>query len=122
MRRLALAGLIASLSLSSAALADGYRYQPGLHPDPFRAPELQAVAPAEDADLLELKLTALVTGRSQPMAMVENAAGEARILKVGDFVGRGRVEAIRSDRVVVVVTHLTANGPVKVEHALKMAP
>ena len=125
MRRIAVAVVLAGVLASSQALAEGYHYQPGLHADPFKAPQ---AAPAVDEscngqaciDPMELKLTAIVSGSSTPVAMIENSKGEATILKTGDFVGRHRVEAIRSDRVIFTETRITASGPVKVSRELKL--
>ena len=50
----------------------------------------------------------------------KNAKGESRIVKRGDFVGRHRVEEIKSDRVVLTATHQSPAGPVKVSHTIKV--
>ena len=124
MRGMAVAVLLAGMLASSSALADSYRYTPGLHPDPFKAPEVSTpVTLCEGkpcADPMELKLTAIVSGSSTPLAMVEDSKGDSTILKPGDFVGRHRVEAIRSDRVVFVRTLIGPSGPVKVTRELKL--
>lgn len=116
MRTLAAAALV--LALASPALADGYHYTPGLHADPFRAPEV--TQPESAVDVLELKLTAIVTGQSSPLAMVEDGKGGSYILHRGDHIGRARVEEIRSGRVTLVEVRVGATGPVKIQRELKL--
>ena len=124
MRRIAVAVLLAGVLASSQALAEDYHYQPGLHADPFKAPQTAPVPETCEGqpcvDPMEYKLTAIVSGSSRPIAMIEDSKGESTMLKTGDFVGRHRVEAIRSDRVIFTEVRVTPSGPVKVSRELKL--
>ena len=108
------------LALAAApAFADGYHYQPGLHSDPFQARVAARPAPV-DTDVLAMRVSAVVTGRSVPVAMLEDDKGQSFIVREGQSIGRHRVAAIRSDRVVLIDVLQTDSGPVKVTHELKV--
>lgn len=91
--------------------AYGYTYSPAGRRDPFLAFEVQVeLPPTSDCksslcqwELEQLKVVAIITGDSSPMAMVEDPQGRGFILRRDTQVGRlgGRVTQIRRDSVTV---------------------
>ena len=61
----------------------------------------------EDTETYELdqyRLTAIVSGTLNPMAMVEDPTGEGHVLKIGSRIGKngGRITRITSDAIVII--------------------
>lgn len=93
-----------------------WSYSPVGKRDPFRsylddlaeATEGQSPAretqPTEEFDLGQYRLTALVTGTSQPKAMVEDPKGVGHTLRIGSHLGKngGRVTRISGQGIIVV--------------------
>lgn len=92
-----------------------YAYSPVGKRDPFRSvlddAKQQGTDPGGDVDcgplckwdLEQLKLVAVVSGVSNPLAMVEDPNGRGYIVRRGTFVGKrnGKVTQIRSGEVMV---------------------
>ena len=110
MRRLALvvAALVSSIVLAPAA--DARR-------DPFRSPlELEAVAtPAsvlESFDLDQLRVEGIISGTSDPTALVVTPTGEGFVVHRGTPMGKqgGRIARITREEVVVSETRTDGDG------------
>jgi len=97
-----------------STVAPTYVYSPVGKRDPFRSylDEIREGAEAasqhklEDTEKYELdqyRLTGLVTGTSQPRAMVEDPDGRGHVLQIGSRLGRnaGRVTRITADGIIV---------------------
>ena len=91
-----------------------YSYSPVGKRDPFRSyiADLRESARNEEArnpettekyELDQYRLTGLVTGTSQPQAMVEDPDGMGYVLRVGARLGKngGRITRIATDQIVV---------------------
>jgi type IV pilus assembly protein PilP len=93
-----------------------YAYSPVGKRDPFRSvldetgrhrPEDSSVnsncGPLCKWEIEQLKLVAVISGISNPLAMVEDPAGKGHIVRRGTFIGKrnGKVTQIRSGEVVV---------------------
>jgi type IV pilus assembly protein PilP len=102
---------------------ENYVYTPVGKRDPFRPffLDLKAVkkedrgAPLtelETYDLEQLKLTSIITGIEQPMAMVEDPTGKGHTIVVGTPIGKngGRVARIKKDEVVVEEEYIDSEG------------
>ena len=94
-----------------------FYYNPVGKRDPFRSfiaimqethtPKNKRQRQLEDTETYELnqyQLTALISGTSNPLAMVEDPTGEGHVLRVGSRIGKngGRVTRITSTAVVVI--------------------
>lgn len=91
-----------------------FTYSPIGKRDPFRsyladikASEAESGRPMQETELYELdqyRLTALVTGTSQPKAMVEDPEGVGHVVQVGSRIGKngGRVTRISAKGVLIV--------------------
>ncbi|MGI5862995.1 MAG: pilus assembly protein PilP [Myxococcales bacterium] len=105
---------------SSAAEAEQaplyeYAYSPIGKRDPFRSvlddeqakPQLAAgvrdCGPLCKWDLEQFKLVAVISGMSNPLAMVEDPSGRGYVVRRGTFIGKrnGKVSQIRSGEVIV---------------------
>lgn len=92
-----------------------YAYSPVGKRDPFRSTVDEKLGPAGDAPLVpncgplckweldQLRLVAVISGVSNPLAMVEDPTGRGYIVRRGTFVGKrnGKITQIRSGEVVV---------------------
>jgi type IV pilus assembly protein PilP len=91
-----------------------YAYSPVGKRDPFRSAIDEKAGPSEATDrpdcgplckweLEQLRLVAVISGVSNPLAMVEDPNGRGYIVRRGTFVGKrnGKVTQIRSGEVVV---------------------
>jgi type IV pilus assembly protein PilP len=94
--------------------APTYSYSPVGKRDPFRSyfsdakqdnPEAdgRVLEETEKFELDQYKLTGLISGTSQPMAMVEDPTGRGHVLKIGSRLGKngGRVTRVTGDQIVV---------------------
>ncbi|MBI5548191.1 MAG: pilus assembly protein PilP [Deltaproteobacteria bacterium] len=91
-----------------------YAYSPVGKRDPFRSAIDERTGPSEGPErpdcgplckweLDQLKLVAVISGISNPLAMVEDPSGRGYIVRRGTFVGKrnGKVTHIRSGELVV---------------------
>jgi Tfp pilus assembly protein PilP len=104
--------------------------------DPFKSfmglfvdkgtPKLRQVpAVFEKFALEELALIAIVSGDAQPRAMFRDPGGLGQTVKRGDYLSKAgaRVTKILSDRVILEITEMTANGePRPLEKAILVNP
>ena len=104
--------------------------------DPFKSfmslfvdkgtPKLRQVpAVFEKFALEELALIAIVSGDAQPRAMFRDPGGLGQTIKRGDYLSKAgaRVTKILSDRVILEITEMTANGePRPLEKAILVNP
>jgi type IV pilus assembly protein PilP len=104
-----------SQTLPEAAPGVEYLYSPVGKRDPFRSSIEDKLASAEEGtdrgncgplckwELEQLRLVAVISGVSNPLAMVEDPNGRGYIVRRGTFVGKrnGKVSQIRSGEVVV---------------------
>jgi Tfp pilus assembly protein PilP len=104
--------------------------------DPFKSfmslfvdkgtPKLRQVpAVFEKFALEELALIAIVSGDAQPRAMFRDPSGLGQTIKRGDYLSKAgaRVTKILSDRVILEITEMTANGePRPLEKAILVNP
>ena len=111
---------------ADASPAFTYSYIPSGKRDPFRDPLQDLVASGHgdvagtvacDAplchwDLDQLKLVGVISGMSNPVAMVEDPHGVGYMVRRNSFVGKkgGRVTRIRHDSVVVTEMVRTTDG------------
>jgi Tfp pilus assembly protein PilP len=60
------------------------------------------LTPLENLDISQLKLTAIIAGPHQIVAMVQESTGKGHVIKRGSFIGinSGRVVDIRKDEVI----------------------
>jgi Tfp pilus assembly protein PilP len=111
-----------------AAVAKGtapaFAYRAAGRRDPFRSYLLDAMArrqaersqrqleETESYELSQYHLTAVLTGTSQPKAMIEDPTGKAFVVRIGSRVGRagGRVSRIDSTGIVVLEENLDPQG------------
>ncbi len=92
-----------------------YAYSPVGKRDPFRSTIDEKMGPVESSpgtpncgplckwELEQLRLVAVISGVSNPLAMVEDPQGRGYIVRRGTFVGKrnGKVTQIRSGEIVV---------------------
>ena len=111
-----------------------FTYNPVGKRDPFRSflADLESqresesqrpLAATEQFEIDQYRLTALVTGTSQPKAMVEDPAGVGHTLRVGSRLGKngGRVTRISANGVMVTEEFVNAVGKrVRVPITLKL--
>lgn len=94
------------------ATSSGYVYDPAGLRDPFEALVMirkpvfddgQPLTPLQKYDISQFRLSAIVVGKDQPMAMVIAPGGKAYVLKHGVKIGKngGVVKRIASDVVLV---------------------
>lgn len=110
-----------------------FTYSPVGLVDPFRSyfadireqqkSESRQLQATEQFELNQYSLTALVTGTSQPKAMVEDPKGVGHVLRVGSRIGKngGRVTRISSSGVVIIEEFVNPLGKrVRVPITLKL--
>jgi Tfp pilus assembly protein PilP len=103
-----------------------YVYDPTDKRDPFQpfiatqtpvmpAGEEVPITPLQKYDLSQLKLVAIMVGKGDGKAMVEDAEGKGYIVEKGIYVGRnfGKVKAVLKDRVVIEERYKDYMGQVK---------
>lgn len=103
--------------------------------DPFRSYMLDAAArrqaergqrhleETESFELSQYNLTGVLTGTSQPKAMVEDPSGKAHVVRIGTRLGRagGRVSSIDSKSLTVLEESIDPQGqPLQVPVSLKL--
>jgi type IV pilus assembly protein PilP len=117
--------------LPAPAPAPAYAYNPVEKRDPFRAPltKVDPPTPCEPSqplcryDLDELKLTGVVTGMANPIAVLESPKGKGYWAHAGTRVGRnGVVKQVLRDGIVVaqltgeeVVLRLRPEPPIELD-------
>ena len=115
---------------------DNYVYDPTGKRDPFQpfiatqtpvspTGEEIPVTPLQQYDLSQLKLVAILVGKGEGKAMVEDAEGKGYIVEKGIYVGRnfGKVKAVMKDRVVIEERYKDYMGQVKTkEIVLQLQP
>lgn len=102
---------------------ENYVYTPVGKRDPFRPYFLDVkVVKREDRgtplteletfDIEQLRLTSIITGIEQPMAMVEDPSGKGHTLVVGTPIGKngGRVARIKRDEVIIEEEYIDSEG------------
>jgi len=99
-----------------------YSFNPLARRDPFRSPEVdglaeqsgstQCIDPLCQWDLEQLHLVAVVTGSSDPIAMIEDPSGRGHIVKRGSAIGKqeGKITQILRDAIVVTEFFVAADG------------
>jgi len=109
---------------AAKAAAPAFAYRAAGRRDPFRSYLLDAMArrqaersqrqleETESYELSQYHLTAVLTGTSQPKAMIEDPTGKAFVVRIGSRVGRagGRVSRIDSTGIVVLEENLSPQG------------
>ena len=73
------------------------------------------ITPLQKYDLSQLKLVAILVGKGEGRAMVEDAEGKGYIIEKGVYVGRnfGKVKAVLKDRVIIEERYKDYMGKVK---------
>ena len=113
-----------------------YVYDPTGKRDPFQpfiatqtpvkpSGEEVPITPLQQYDLSQLKLVAIMVGKGDGRAMVEDAEGKGYIVEKGVYVGRkfGKVKAVLKDRVVIEERYKDYMGQVKTkEIVLQLHP
>jgi type IV pilus assembly protein PilP len=113
-----------------------YVYDPKGKRDPFQpfiatqtpvTPEGEEIpiTPLQQYDLSQLKLVAIMVGKGEGKAMVEDAEGKGYIVEKGVYVGRnfGKVKAVMKDRLVIEERYKDYMGQVKTkEIVLQLHP
>ncbi len=102
-------------------------YSPVGKPDPFKSPfkeetvvessekgERRPLTKLQRWDIEQLKLQAVITGTSDPMAMVVDPEGVGHVVRRGTLIGKnwGKVTAIRRDCIVITEQLRDATGAV----------
>jgi len=103
-----------------------YVYDPTGKRDPFQPfiatqtpvkpiDEEVPITPLQKYDLSQLKLVAILVGKGEGRAMVEDAEGKGYIVEKGVYVGRnfGKVKAVLKDRVIIEERYKDYMGNVK---------
>ncbi len=102
---------------------ENYVYTPVGKRDPFRPFFLDMrtvkkegiqgpVTELETFDLEQLRLTSIISGIEQPIAMVEDPTGKGHSIVVGTPIGKngGRVARIKKDEVIVEEEYIDSEG------------
>ncbi|MCX7943657.1 MAG: pilus assembly protein PilP [Deltaproteobacteria bacterium] len=103
---------------------EAYVYTPVGKRDPFRPffMDIKVSKRAEDRttplteletyDIEQLRLTSIISGIEQPMAMVEDPTGKGHTLVVGTLIGKngGRVARIKRDEVIIEEEFIDSEG------------
>lgn len=102
---------------------ENYVYTPVGKRDPFRPFFLDMrivkspvqsgqVTELETYDIEQLRLTSIISGIEQPMAMVEDPAGKGHTIIVGTLIGKngGRVSRIKKDEVIIEEEYIDSEG------------
>jgi type IV pilus assembly protein PilP len=100
-----------------------YVYTPVGKRDPFRPYFLDVkvanksantaqITELETFDIEQLRLTSIITGIEQPMAMVEDPTGKGHAIVVGTPIGKngGRVAKIKRDEVIIEEEYIDSEG------------
>jgi len=103
-----------------------YVYDPTDKRDPFQPfiaaqtpvkpiGEAVPITPLQKYDLSQLKLVAILVGKGEGRAMVEDSEGKGYIIEKGVYVGRnfGKVKAVLKDRVIIEERYKDYMGQVK---------
>ncbi len=83
---------------------------------PIKPPSEQVpLTPLQKYDLSQLKLVAILVGKGEGTAMVEDSEGKGYIVKRGDYVGSnyGKVKTILKDRVIIEEKYKDYMGTVR---------
>ena len=113
-----------------------YVYDPSGKRDPFQpfiaaqtpvkpVGEEVPITPLQKYDLSQLKLVAILVGKGEGRAMVEDSEGKGYIIEKGVYVGRnfGKVKAVLKDRVIIEERYKDYMGQVKAkEIVLQLHP
>lgn len=113
-----------------------YVYDPTGKRDPFQpfiatstpvkpSGEEVPITPLQKYDLSQLKLVAIMVGKGDGKAMVEDSEGKGYIVEKGVYIGRkfGKVKAVFKDRVVIEERYKDYMGQVKTkEIVLQLYP
>ncbi len=111
-------------SLDAQVEEENYVYTPVGKRDPFRPFFLDvkvlkksdekgaALTELETFDIEQLRLTSIISGIEQPMAMVEDPTGKGHTLIVGTPIGKngGRVARIKRDEVIIEEEFIDSEG------------
>ncbi|MGC8928013.1 MAG: pilus assembly protein PilP [Myxococcota bacterium] len=110
-------------TLDAQVEEENYVYTPVGKRDPFRPYflDIKAVKKEEKGaplteletfDLEQLRLTSIISGIEQPMAMVEDPTGKGHTIVVGTPIGKngGRVARIKRDEVIVEEEYIDSEG------------
>ena len=78
------------------------------------------VTPLQQYDISQLKLVAIMVGKGEGKAMVEDAEGKGYIVEKAVYVGRkfGKVKAVLKDRVVIEERYKDYMGQVKTKEVV----
>ena len=105
-----------------SALAEAYIYTPVGKRDPFKSAyrdtsgkprELEGpMGPLQRFEIDQLKLVAVISGISQPRAMVTSPDGKGYAVKIGTRIGKnyGRVVRIKTSEVIIAEDYRDWNG------------
>lgn len=108
---------------TESAVADSFIYTPVGKRDPFKSaykivktpgqnPDEVVTSPLQQFEIDQLKLIAVVSGISQPRAMVEAPDGKGYTVKIGTRIGKhfGRVVKIKSSELIIAEDYRDWNG------------
>ncbi|MBN2493534.1 MAG: pilus assembly protein PilP [Deltaproteobacteria bacterium] len=115
---------VAELDLAAEAAADSFIYTPVGKRDPFKSqyrmpkartetgPSEVITSPLQQFEIDQLKLIAVVSGISQPRAMVEGPGGKGYTVKIGTRIGKnfGKVVKIKSSELIIAEDYRDWNG------------
>ncbi len=75
----------------------------GIRQQTIRDARKGKLTPLENLDISQMKLTAIIVGPHQRMAMVQESTGKGHVIKKGTFIGinSGRVVDIRQNEVII---------------------
>lgn len=82
-------------------------------------------SPLQQYELSQLKLVAIIVGKGQDIAMVEDSEGKGYIIREGDYIGNrfGKVKDILPDKVIIEETYKDILGQLKKKQIiLKLYP
>ena len=113
-----------------------YVYDPTGKRDPFQpfiatqtpvkpTGEEVPITPLQKYDLSQLKLVAILVGKGEGRAMVEDSEGKGYIIEKGVYVGRnfGKVKTVLKDRVIIEERYKDYKGKVRAkEIVLRLHP
>jgi type IV pilus assembly protein PilP len=109
-------------AVAETALSDTYIYTPVGKRDPFKSAykdtsgkprELEGpVGPLQRFEIDQLKLVAVISGISQPRAMITLPDGKGYTVKIGTRIGKnyGRVVRIKTSEVIIAEDYRDWNG------------
>ena len=112
-----------SLPKESTPVSDSFIYTPVGKRDPFKSaykivktpgqnPDEVVTSPLQQFEIDQLKLIAVVSGISQPRAMVEAPDGKGYTVKIGTRIGKhfGLVVKIKSSELIIAEDYRDWNG------------